>query len=716
MSLRKQIKICILLSVTVMHFQLQAEEHNLNSSQIDTGIESEIIERDYVSYPASFFNQFQPITAVDMVNQVPGFQLANNNNNFNLNNDRGFSETAGNVLIDDRRPSIKRDSLVNILSRIPASAVERIELIRGQVRSIDLRGQSTVVNLILRDGVPAAIQWEAGVRKTFGHGVPVPQGNISLTDTWNGIDFNIGFRGRRHSIGRIGTEDIVDSSDNLIETRSDKRNNRNTFIIANLNTSSWWGDTFVQLNTNFNYADRRTFTNSQRRDELTNSQEDIFFDNNQEVPAYEFGLDLERNLSFDLLAKGIFLYANGSEDISNLQINNDVNGNQTLFREATGGIDTQELIGRLEIDWNRFNNHFIQANMERVYNVLDSNLEQTDDTGTGPIIVDVPGANSRVEEIRWDFLLKDTWLMGWFELEFGLGVEASTITQTGDADLERDFFFLKPQIVFNYSSVNSNLTRLRIAREVAQLDLEDFVSATEFLDDDIALGNPNIKPDATWKLELSQEKRFGGKAVIKLTAFHHWISDVLDLLPLSPTFEAPGNIGNGRRWGLLGEGTVPLDWMGLTSAKLDIKLRWQDSTVVDPVTGENRVLSIRRLNAGPIFFDIENKYAFKIDYRQDFQVQQVAWGWSLQERGKQLRFKVNELENYNEGMGFRGFIETTRWFGIKTRLTGENLLNYADIRDRRIFTGERDLSPLASRQFRDRTRGVRLLLSFSGNF
>ena len=69
-----------------------------------------------------------------MVNQVPGFQLEGG---FNNNRVRGFANTAGNVLIDDRRPSAKRDSLGNILTRIPAASVERIELIRGQVRGID---------------------------------------------------------------------------------------------------------------------------------------------------------------------------------------------------------------------------------------------------------------------------------------------------------------------------------------------------------------------------------------------------------------------------------------------------------------------------------------------------------------------------------------------------------------------------------------------------
>jgi len=699
----------LLFGSAALHVHAQAQRSD--TDDVESAAESELLQRDFVSYPANFFDRFQPVTALDMVNQVPGFQLDDD-----INDERGFANVAGNILIDDRRPSTKRDSLTSILTRIPAATVARIELIRGQVRSIDLRGQSTVVNLILREGIPAAVQWEAALRKTTGHGSVVPSGGISLTDTWKGVDFNVGFNGRRHAIGRTGTEDIFDSFDNTLENRFDKRDNRNTFINTNFNASSWWGETFLQINGNVQYLRRHTFTDSLRINGLTGNQQNVFFDDTEREPVYEISMDLERYLSPNLLAKGILLSGIANKDFIDIQIDSDSDDNQTLFREAIGAIDTKEIIARVEFDWTRFEDHLIQANAERAYNVLDSRLAQTDDVGTGPVVVDVPGANSRVEETRWDFLLKDTWILGRFELDYGLGAEASTIRQTGDTVLERDFFFVKPQLALNYSSQNSNQTRLRLAREIAQLDLEDFVSETEFLDDDVALGNPNIKPDAAWILELSQEKRLGADGVVKLTAFHHWISDVLDLLPLTPSFEAPGNIGDGRRWGLLFESTLPLDSLGLPSAKLDFKLRWQDSTVVDPVTGEDRVLSVDSPSQGPIIFDVENEYAVSLDYRQDFQAERLAWGFTIAERAEQLQFKVNELEVYDEGTEFRAFIETTRWLGIKIQLNGENLLDFADVRDRALFIGERDLSPLDSRQHRDRTRGVRIQLVFSGSF
>lgn len=267
--------------------------------------------------------------------------------------------------------------------------------------------------------------------------------------------------------------------------------------------------------------------------------------------------------------------------------------------------------------------------------------------------------------MRGDFVLQDTWSAGNLELEYGLGAEVSTITQTGDFEEKRNFFFFKPHIVTTWSSGEGDQTRLRVAREISQLDLFDFISATVLEDDDLALGNPNVSPYKTWKVELGHEKRFGRDSVVNIMAFHHWIKDVLDLLPLTDDFEAPGNIGNGRRWGIELESTHDLDWTGLQGARLKLVGRLQDSTVVDPVTGNGRVLSHIGSTFDPTNLELENTFAYSIDFRHDIASERVSWGWALSERDDVQRFRVNELETLTEGYHLNAFIETTRWYGIK---------------------------------------------------
>jgi len=703
----------IIILVTSFFVCAQTDLQPPEQENIIESVQPEDDGSGVITYSAAYFERFRPNTALDMVRQVPGFQLSDNSNDTT----RGFGGALGNLFINNRRPTAKQDSLPSILARIPAITVDRVELIRSQVRNIDLRGQAIVVNIVLREDIPAAIRWETTFRKTFGHGPLKPEANVSISDVWQGIEYNAGIDARPSSIGREGIDEIFDNERVLTEKRLENRENRNVVIKPSFTASSWFGDTLLQFNTNHTYDSRNIYFHSQRFPQATGAnQNEIYIDEARQASVTEAGIDVERKLISDLTGKGIFLYLHRTDDNNSRQSNLDFTGFETLSRLAENHIKTTELITRFEFDWSGLQNHQIQANIERAYNVLDGSLIQTDDTGNGAVNINIPGANSRVEETRLDFLLKDTWIFKNIEFEYGLGAEASTIAQTGDAVKERSFFFVKPESALSYTSEQGNKTRIRLAREVSQLNLAGFVSTTVFEDDDLALGNPDLQPDSTWKMEISHDRRFSNNSVVRLSLFHHWISDVLDLLPLSANFEAPGNIGDGRRWGVKIESTIPLDWLKLEAAKLNIKVRWQDSRVTDPVTNDYRSLSIGTISGGPIIFNIDNRYGYEIDYRQDFQQHHLAWGWMLKARAEQYQYKVDELEIYDEGMDIQAFIETTRWFGVKMQLIAENIANFKNYRDRIIYSGERELSPLQSIETRQQTRGVRLQLLINGSY
>ena len=696
--------ISIVISVPVIS---QVSQSDTQAARSSDGAEEEIIV-----YPASFYGRFAPNTAYDMILQTPGFILDDGGDL------RGLGASAGNILINDRRPSAKQDLPSVILARIPASQVEKVELIRGQVRDIDLQGQSVVANIIIMEGSDAAISWDFIWRYNIDF-KSTYEGGISISDTWNGIDYNAGLEMRYFTRGDFTFQDTFDGNEVLEEKRIDDYFLDGFRGAANLNTSSLIGENLVKFNTTFSWQDQDGLRQKQEIDQPpTSTFRREFIGADEKLRNIEVGTDIERYLIPDLQATLIGIFIRSKEDtFETLRRALNV-GPTTFLRQADVDSKSTEGIVRLEFDWTGIPNHNIQANLEGAFNSLDGKLLQTEDTGTGPVEVIVPGANSRVEETRGDFLLKDTWSLRNFELDYGMGAEVSTISQSGDAVLERSFTFLKPQGVLSYNSMQGQQTRLSVFRDVAQLNFGDFISGNVFEDDDLALGNPNLKPDTTWVAEFIHERRFGPESVLKITVFHHWISDVIDLLPLSETFEATGNIGNGRRWGATLETTIPLERLGLTGARLDIFGRWQDTSVVDPVTGENRVITDRtppgRLM--PLIFSTENDYAFSIDYRQDFQEQKISWGWDIRERGEHPRFRANELDILDEGMEFNTFIETTRWFGLKIRFDAENILDITSTRDRIRYTGARELTPVLFREEQIRNRSFRFAFSVSGSF
>ncbi|MEX2353069.1 MAG: TonB-dependent receptor plug domain-containing protein, partial [Gammaproteobacteria bacterium] len=455
-------------------------------------------EAETVTYPAGFFAQYNPLTALDMVQRVPGFQIDDGDDL------RGFGSAAGNVLIDHRRPSTKQDLISAILDRIPAENIERIDLIRGQIQDIKMEGHTTVANVIMKGNVLATNRWETFLIHTS----PSPLGtggSVSLAHRWRAIDYNLGLDLARDTNGITGTVEKYDASNSLIETRIDDRHQTGIAIGGiYLNASSLLDGTLYNLNTKVGFRKNDGMELSRRFPHVPGEDPfEILFEDDGRRPQVSAGIDAERFLRKDLQGKAILVFTHSSQDATSTQSTTDSTGTVLGLKTAEEETKTTEAIARLEFDWFGWAGHTLMGNIEGAYNVLNNSLLLTEDAGTGPMVVNVPNANTRVEEVRGNILLKDTWTLGDWVWSYGLGAEVSTITQTGDTEQERSFFYLKPESLITYSPYQHRQSRLRIAREVSQLNFNDFVSTTAFVDDDLALGNPDLKPEATWITELT---------------------------------------------------------------------------------------------------------------------------------------------------------------------------------------------------------------------
>ena len=113
-------------------------------------------------YTADSFSQFAPRTALEMVERIPGFSIADDDDG-----SRGFGQATGNVLINGQRVSGKSNGAESVLGRIAIANVARIELLDGTALGIPgLSGQ--VVTVITRDtgGFRAHGTGKAGYGKT----------------------------------------------------------------------------------------------------------------------------------------------------------------------------------------------------------------------------------------------------------------------------------------------------------------------------------------------------------------------------------------------------------------------------------------------------------------------------------------------------------------------------------------------------------------------
>ena len=93
-------------------------------------------ESDTITYEPSFFAPYNPVTALDIVDRVPGFKLKRQGSSGSGGEEkiRGFGNNLSDALINGKRPSTKSTPIEKILARYPAESVIKVDLIRGAMK------------------------------------------------------------------------------------------------------------------------------------------------------------------------------------------------------------------------------------------------------------------------------------------------------------------------------------------------------------------------------------------------------------------------------------------------------------------------------------------------------------------------------------------------------------------------------------------------------
>lgn len=660
---------------------------------------------DRTVYEAAFFAQFNPQTASDMVSQVPGFSLDGGDGR------RGFSGSVGNLLIDGERPITKSQSLSGILSRIPASQVVRIEVLRGAAVAGDASGQSVLVNIVRVPTAGSGV-WQAGFE--YNRRILAPQGEASWSGRAGRTEYGIGasyYSQFRDLPGYRNTYDANSVRTGFVDTPS-PRNYREASINGNFATSLFGGrlSTTEQINYwRFHAQNGLDFF------DINNVKlEDFTGDFTEHQTGFEVGVNYDRpvagwDMSLVTLVNRRY-YRNEEQDV-------DLNGagglNFTLDQETKH--DSGETILRGSLARSFGAPHRVEFGVEGARNTLDAQLAIFQDTGGGPSLLTIPNANVTVEEDRWEAFASYTWRPNdrW-SVETRLARESSILTFTGDSNQEVELAYIKPSIQVSRSFGGGNQLRVRYYRDVGQLDFGDFVSASSAVDQLINGGNPDLKPQTTWRLEFGGDLRFPGGVALTFAYTHHWISDAQDLVPITVpnnnpppatiTFDAPGNIGDASAEQLKTDLTLPFGRF-LPGARLTLSTSYFATTVTDPVTGRDRAASGN------------SNFCTNGEFRHDLTERQLTWGFFLQKCVENQTYRRNETDTSEEGPYVDFYAETTAIPGVKMRAILANALNPPVRRQRLFFDPDRNgvLARYEERQ-REFLNAPWLILRVSGTF
>ena len=651
-----------------------------------------------LTYEPAFFARYAPVTAFDMLENVPGFDVDDGDSET-----RGFGGAAGNVVVDGARISSKSESTSDVLRRIPASNVARIEIIRGQVGGLDLRGQNVVANVI-RSSNSGSGAWSVSASTFEPGGGFFPAADLSYTLSSDRGEITLGLYGSEGRFSQRRREFVFDGTGTLIEDRQERFDRENEDLGGSLNAKARLGNWLLNTNIGVNRFESDGGELSRRFPSAVGEAPFALFQGSvEDFSQDEIGFDGERALGDDWKLKLIGLYREEDFTEDGSLVRGPIGSPGVVGTATTSRSVSEERIGRLELDFTGVEGHTLEFSAELSENTLASNFSlRALENG---VLVDqpVPGADTEVEERRLDLLLSDSFRIGSVSIDAALGAEDSRIEQVGGFEEAREFFFWKPSLTMSYAPTERRQWRMRAVRNVGQLDLDDFASGADLGDVELALGNPELAPETTTTVDLSYEIRGTSIGIGSVTLFHDWVEDVNDQLPLTGNLEVPGNIGSATRFGAEAAMTLPLDRIGIRGGRLDWSGRWQSSSVDDPLNDSVRALSGER------------RWTTFAEFRQDLPDQKFAWGFVTFSRDRFPQFGLDEVEDRGQRVDMDVFVESRALPGLIVTLFVEDVFRDGQDRDRRVFAGPRDVSPLAFRERREQSRSTTVSLEVRGN-
>lgn len=652
------------------------------------------------SYTAADFTRFAPKNALDMLRNVPGFQIR-----ADQSGQRGLGQATDNVIVNGQRLAGKSDDLFTQLSRIPAESVVRIDIVDGATLSIPgLSGQAADV-ITKPDPFSGQFSWNGEARAHFTR-PRYTNAEVSVKGTLGKVEYSAALSNGTGGGGFGGPYEILNADGTLRETRDGRlvseydapkasvgfKHTAANGAIANLNAS------YRRQYEDFSDDEGRQPVGGgvfRRRD----------LDGRFRAYNYEIGGDYQ----FPLLGAKLKLIGLNRVDQGHFvetAVTTRADGATPTGGRYAQVVDSGEVIGRAELSW-KWGKADWQFATEAAFNRLDKDASLFDLDSSGAFAeVPFPQGDGGVREDRYDASISYSRpLSSRLSLQATLAGEHSTISQTGPQGISRSFFRPKGSVSFAWAPEKGLDISLKIARAVGQLNFGDFLGRVFLNQGNQNDSNFELVPEQAWNLDLAFKKDLAKWGSTNLRLFHRGVTDFVDLVPLPGGGEGRGNIPSVRRHGLEWTSTFKLDPLGFTGAKIDGNLILQRSSLDDPLTGEPRQLAnlVTRL--------------VEVNLRHDIPGSDWAWGAGLQHIERQPYYRLGEVGFQSEGPIFDSwFVENKDVFGMTVRLDVVNLANARHRVYRTVHAGRRDSSPVDFIEDQSRLIGPIFQLGVKGNF
>ena len=655
-----------------------------------------------LSYDLEYFQRFEPLTAGDALKRVPSVAFLSDVLESDGARLRGLDPGYTQILINGERvpgAGVDRSFFVD---RIPAELIERVEVVRSSSANRSGDAIAGALNIVLRDGysldggylraggimlddkrvkgtaggvysgqvgpgrllVGANVQGRRNPKLKESFRYAAPGGaldNIELqSDTRDGTDYSLngsydvkmetgalklsGFFVRTNRVadedsveyaaGRIGPADLLTLNDNNVKIRTD-----NWSLGARYDQQMLGGTTRFKIG----YAQLKD-----RQDEV--EEETEYLRDTRPFPEDD---RFTGDLTFTRL-----------ED-----------------RELSGELSHKRDLGGMKLEFGvqyvgKDRDTDITTDRNRVTIANPPAARPTLPGAYGPFLP-VAGGVNKIEETRIDPYAMVSGKSGAVAWEAGVRWETTETTiedataPAASRKVENDYNLLLPSAHLRWSLSPSDRITASVSRTVRRPDfnfLSPALLAAELGDNDF-LGNPELKPETAWGVDVGFERRLGTRGVAGVNVFYR---DVKDLIEVASTgvvgSEGPGtfllsprNTGDGEVWGIEFDLSTPLTAFGWEHTGVFFNYSYLDSDISDEF-GSRR-------------FNDQAKFVANVGFIQDLPEWGAAFGATYRKQGDAFGRTIGEEVTTKYGADLEIFVEKRFGDRFVVRLTGSNLLD-----------------------------------------
>lgn len=672
-----------------------------------------------LSYDLEYFQKFEPVSVGEMLKRVPGVTFTSDVLEYDQPQFRGLPAGYTQVLINGRRAPGGEGDRSFFVDRIPAELVEKIEIVRSPSADQPSEGTAGTLNIVTKESTSfeggflkagALINTrDGGTRPSFAGAYA---GHLSdRTDFWIAGNYQqrrnpkkkVSYRFNdtpttddKHFPDGLNSPYVRDPEFNNFEAQDDTRDGTDISGSAEL-TTHFGDDGHFRINGFFVDTDRDEDETS-----LTTELDDgeLAFDGvetqHEEISQQTYAITADALIPLGDVKLGLAAGWNGYRDhtdaLSSEGDEEDLSDLALAEIESTR-IKDDEYTGTLFVRWGDGGPFKVKAGIDLMSKTRNGSLS-TLDVEDDEIETD-PANNYKIEEKRYDPYVRLTYEpTSQISVDAGLRYEITDRKVNGDeGSASYNAKQLNPSLHLRYAPTEHDQFRASVARTVRRPNY-DFISPYEQEespgDDDITFGNPDLRNEKAWGVDLGYERRLGAKGILGVNFFYRDIKDLVELVRVGdvlddeddPTSDViggrftPRNIGDGHTWGVEVDFSTPLKLFDFGETGLFANYTYLDSETTDPFTGEKR-----RFNNQP-------HHIFNVGFIQNIEPADASFGATISGRSGAFESNFDETVDLRYTPDLEAFVEKRVGKHFVLRVSAQNLLDRVKKEDFRKYDGD----------------------------